>query len=356
MPSRPTNRCFDRPAFWRVALTAVLLLTASALAQSPAAPPSVSVRSVVGLRAGVGTTLAAFRNSAAFAFQADVENARALHVLTAAQASAVRLALPGDADVRAVVALGRDDWLLYVADAGREAVGGLYRLAGATAQPRQVLETRDIERASGMGTLLALADVQMARAGSDVWVMLRSPDQTAFCRLDPARLLAGDPRLTRAFDTVWVRETPLLIEPGDRWTGRADGGLDLFRPTTGETWRVDSAGRATLQKTPDDRPRPTVAPLALTPLTLKKEGPAMLSFYPERPHTAAVGAAVRYPAFVIRRGRADVVIDRDAIDIRPGFPAYALRITAWCVEPATGDVLAYDAMSGEVFRLTFGGL
>jgi hypothetical protein len=328
-----------------------LLGAAFCMAQVEAVSPKATLRNIAASRAGHGTELLPSRN-VVYAFQPDTKADQPLHILTSGRSAVVSPSVPVGGELRAVAPLGRDDLLLYVAATGRSSVGGIYRVAaGAGAgEPRRVIDTATVERASGMGTLLALADVQMVGAGGDVWLILRHPDQTAFCRFDVAQFLAGTPRLGRPFERVTVDGQAIGIDPGDRWTGRADGGLDLFRPTTGESWRVDAFGRASpLVTLSEDRPRPTAPPL-----TLGRGTSRVLQFFPKPPPSAtAAEEAVRYPALVISDGATERVIESDAIDVRPGFPVHALRITAWCVEPLTGDVIAYDAMSGEVFRLTF---
>ena len=335
--------------------------------QSPAGQ-SVAMQSMATLRADQRTILLR-AGERVIAHQPDVDHGRVLTVIGSdgVRSLTVGLGQPGvdergaaNFEARAVAAAPGGEVLLYVAPLGRADVGGIWRWRPGNEPARRVIAARDVADASGLGTLLPLAEVQMAAAGSDVWVMLRGPDAAAYCRLDARRLDAA-PRLARAFDAVRDSAAPLAVERQDSWSGRADGALTLFRPSRGQAWRVDATGRATTLTAPEsdavdalpqnERTTPTAPPLDVR----ANDRPQVLRFYPDAPRFAPLpGGGVRYPALVLGSGKDETVIGRDALLVRPGFPVYGLRLTAWCVD-AAGSVVTYDAMSGEIFRLNPAG-
>lgn len=364
------NSTVLRPSFF-LACVALSLAVARPCA---AAAPVVALQTQAALRADQRTVL--FRlGDRVIAHQPDVDHGRVMQVLggDAVRTLTVGLGSAGvdengraNFEIRAAAAAANGEALLYVVPLGRADVGGLWRWRPGGEAARRVIADRDVAQVTGIGPQLPLAEVQMAAAGGDVWVLLRTPDAAVACRLD-ARRLDNGPRLVRAFDRVTDGGATLRVERQDVWSGRPDGGigggpgggLTLFRPSGGEAWRVDAAGQATgltaaeTGETPTQSPRPiaTVPPLDV----LVGGRSQVLRFYPDAPRTPDQPAEeVRYPLLLIGGGKDEVVIDRDALRVRPVFPVHGLRLTAWCVD-AAGYVMGYDAMSGEVFRLNPSG-
>ena len=269
--------------------------------------------------------------------------------------------------VAAVASDGRDGWVVLLAGTrGRASLASLWRLAAGARVPVLLAGPDALGRASGLGGLIDLDDGTLARVGDDVVVALSGQGGPAVVRVDGWSLAAagngagggrGDARalrMTRLFATPNEDGQPIPPKPGDAWFGRPDGSLNLLRAATGQVWTVDPGGTATAWALPPGRPALGVPPLDLP---VPPGAPAArLWFYPDTPTDTAAGtpadAAVRYPALVLRQENAERVFDRDALTVRPGFPTHAMRLSAWCPDPATGDVLAVDAMSGEVFRIT----
>jgi len=180
------------------------------------------------------------------------------------------------------------------------------------------------------------------------------PDAAAFLRLPDGPLQPGA-ALRLAFSAVKVDGEPIRLTPQDTFYSGPDGGLRLMR-NDGSLLAVDDTGNAKPLSTDSDRPA-----MSVPPLTLKSPGGQVrqLAFYPEPGQTRdaltstpnLVAPPVPYPALVLSDEKRTIVFDRDSITVRPGFPVHALRITAWCQDPGSGDVIAYDSFSGEIMRL-----
>jgi hypothetical protein len=220
-----------------------------------------------------------------------------------------------------------------------------------------VASPRELASVSGMGLTLDLADARLIRAGSTIWLCLVHSDQSEFLRLDARAVGAGTARLARAFRSLRVEEGELRVSPEDKLSAQPDGTLWLLRPSTGELWRVNRDGAAFAGKQPEDRPR-LVNPPLITGDGITRADATRIWFF-AAPHVEVDQIArpvfadddTRYPALLYESDTSQKVIERDQLRIRPAFPVYALRFTNWLLDPVTGDIIAYDAMSGEVFRL-----
>jgi hypothetical protein len=198
---------------------------------------------------------------------------------------------------------------------------------------------------------LDLAEPKLIQAGDTIWLMLRIADQLSLLRLDARLVSGGAPRLSRPFEQLTVADEPFNVGRGDLFFADTDGMLALLRPPTGQCWRVGPGGRLIRQPAREPRPAPTVPPLVVP--GPPGGPPRVLEFIAD----VAVGAdpmeaaatTARFPQLILTTPKGRTVIDRDAMNIRLGFPIRALRLTAWCVDGA--DLFAYDAMSGEVFRI-----
>jgi hypothetical protein len=215
----------------------------------------------------------------------------------------------------------------------------------------------ELASASGLGDSLDIADLQLAAAGQVVWLWLRQPDRSVLLQYDARQLESGVARAGRPF-TQWTWDDQPLRIGQAVLTGRVDGGFWLLesgaKGTASKLWQIDAQGAAVPADWPVDAPAPTVPPL---PLGDGPDAPQLYFFGRPRDTDASqpIGGArhERYPVLEIRgRGKTLTRFDREAIVVRPTFPLHALRLTAWCRDAQTGDVIAYDRLSGEVFRIT----
>ena len=282
----------------------------------------------------------------------------------------------GTSRIAAAVAI-RDDLVIY-ARADRDQDAGIFVYRSRRDQLVAVADSREMRSQLAAGASLDLAEPQMLVAGDTVWLILRLADQTSLLRIDARQVAGGAPRLSRPFEQLTESASsegavPFQVLRDDVWFADVDGSLALLRPMTGESWRVGPSGKLIAQPKRTPRPTPAIAPLMLpaglgiadAPAANSKTnnggtngtttGPRVLEFFTDAPPLSADPLAVsaeplQYPLLVIHSPAGDTVIDRDAINMRLGFPKRALRLTAWCIE---GDsIVAYDAMSGEVFRIT----
>ncbi len=257
--------------------------------------------------------------------------------------------------LRAIATLGDGQIAVYFnGSSRRESLACVVLFDPASDTARLIVSPADLIRESGMGAALDIADAQMVVSGTTLWLYLRHVDQAAYLRLDTRAVRSGEARVARAFDSLRTEEGPLPTQPEDVLSSHADGTIWLLRPSTGELWRLNRDGLAFPNKQPEGRPRLTVAPLLL-PAPNERDRP-LLSFFPAEHLTADTRGAVErseiYPALIFNSKSEEYVIDRHHLDTRPAFPSYAMNLTNWVLEPQTADIFAYDAMSGEVFRIT----
>lgn len=227
----------------------------------------------------------------------------------------------------------------------------------ASQETSVVSSPQELASVSGMGLTLDLADARLFRAGTTIWLCLVHSDQSEFLRLDARAVAAGTGRIARAFRGLRLEQGELRVEPDDKLGAQPDGTLWMLRPPTGELWRINRDGQAFADKQPENRPRLTALPLVAGDGVSRADvtriwffpAPAMTVDQLARPVFA--DDSTRYPAIVFESGKKQLVVHRDRLIIRPAFPVYALRFTNWVLDPSSNDMFAYDAMSGEVFRL-----
>ncbi|HEX8342684.1 MAG TPA: hypothetical protein VF624_17405 [Tepidisphaeraceae bacterium] len=333
----------------------------------PAAGPARRViewRTLATLRAGRETTVISRPGGGAYVFQADgdgrvraVSGAGEVTTLPVSpQRLAAALGATGEDDAAAVrlaaiAVLPRGDLVLQTAGASRKrSLVSLQRYDPASDRLTLLMSAAEMASASGMGDSIDVADAQLAGSGAVVWLWLRTTDGSVMLQFEARQLASGTARAVRPFRFMRQGDQPL--RPGDATTlcGRPGGGFWLLDRAAGLLWSLDGTGRATPVDPPDGRPAPSAPPLLL-----ETAGAPRMTFYPApRPSDAAITptSKARYPLLEIVAGRSKATFDRDALAARPAFPLHALRVTAWARDTRSGDVFAYDRMSGELLRLT----
>ena len=259
--------------------------------------------------------------------------------------------------VRAALRGNDDGLILYTAGTdGPRSLAGLWVYRLGNEAPLQIADATTLAQSSRLGPTIDLADAQLVRTSAGVMLCLVQSDAAAFLRLPDGPLKPGA-ALRLAFSAVRVDGEPLRLTTHDTFYTGPEGGLRLMR-ADGTLLAIDDTGNAKPLPTEPGRPA-----MSVPPLSLRSPGGQVgqLAFYPEPGQTRDVlttpnlaAAPARYPALVLSDGQRTTVFDRDAIDVRPGFPVHALRITAWCQDPASGDVIAYDSFSGEIMRVKIG--
>lgn len=324
-------------------------------------------RTILPLRANQRTLLA-MASGRIYYHQPDVDPLSPLRALTPAgetidtALSPQRVAdLIGITDalpsLRAFDTLADGKLLAYFSGTSRRAsMASLVLFDPATHALTLIASPQQLAVASGMGLLLDLADAQLVRAGSTIWLRLANVDQTAFLQLDARAVATGEARLIRPFRSLRVDETTLDVLSTDRFSGQPDGMLSMLRPLTGQRWRISLEGQAFVAEAPTTLTHPSVAPLFDVGNSPGRE--TVIHFLPKPDlipgdfsKPSLQSDDTRYPALLYITSEERKMLDRDHLLVRPAFPTHALRITAWLIDPGTGDLIAYDEMSGEVFRI-----
>ncbi len=334
----------------------------------PAKQTYAECRSLLPLRANQRTLLA-WVNGRLFFHQPDANPELGLQLLEATgevrstQLTPARvgelLNAPFDRPVlRAIAALSDGRLVAYFNGTSRlKSLSCLVLFDPTSGDIRLIAAPQDLADVSGMGLTIDLADAQLERAETTIWLCLTHTDRSVFLRIDARAVATGDTRVIRAFDSLKTGDETMRALPHDRLSGQQDGSLWLLRPSTGDLWRISRDGQAFASKEIDGRPKLTVSPISLpdatggsNKLTIQFYAmPDVMTLPTEGPTLSSDGT--RYPALLFQTAKDKLLIDRDNIVIRPAFPTYALRFTHWVADPATGDLIAYDAMSGEVFRI-----
>ena len=316
----------------------------------------------------------------------------------------------GELSIRAVAPLDRRRLVVYAAGSQRRtSLASLWVIDPAANTTTLVASAAALASASGLGDSLDLADAQCVATDRGVWLCLYHSDAAvffllpaglgpgtllhpAFTRLKsetgPVRLMSGDRLFARGAEETTADAAGILAgDAASTSAGAAAGnsaggvaeGLGLLKED-GRVLAIGVDGRVSELPPLETGARASAPPL---PVTVNgQDGRYRLDFLvsdgpaPD-PFTATAGDRARYPKLVLsplptgtgiaKRNSASpaappptlpaapaarrIVFDRDAITVRPGFPVHSLRLTAWCQDPASGDVIAYDAFSGEVMRI-----
>lgn len=337
--------------------------------QRPPPTPTAELRTVVSLRANQETLLAAGAGGRVYFSQPyESPDVRFLGsdaqvrptALTSANIAKLLGQPAGDARVRAIAPLPGGDLIAYFGGTSRsQSLAALVRYRAADDTVALLAPSGDLATASGLGRTIDLAEPQLARAGDFVWLWLRTFDQSVFLRIDVRLLAGGAFRLAKPFGEL-TTGTGTFRFASDVLTGDAGGTLHLLRPGTRDLWTISETGRAERVETDPDGPVRTVAPLLYREAATARRA-TRLSFLPyaELSLDGAPGrvqAGPRYPALRLSDDAGETILSRDALRPRAAFPLHALRLTRWIVEPNSGDVIAYDAMSGEILRIAFSGV
>lgn len=331
--------------------------------------PTVETRSVLNLRANQ-LTLLELSNGRLFYHQPDADPDLGLQILEpngqsrttdlTPQRVADLLKLPTSKPVlRSILALPDGRLLAYFN--GTERTQSLCSLVlyDPMNQDLQLLAGAEtLAGISEMGLLLDLADAQLVRFGSTVWLCLIHSDRSVFLQFDARKLVSGTVRLAKAFQDLKLDDTPFRLKPGDQLSGQSDETVWLFRPSTSELWQIHQDGKLVPVTGVEHRGTLTVYPLSPGRIPAWR-GVQRVWFIASIPRTADLTIRpildddiTRYPILIYESEKESLRIERDDWIVRQGFPVYAIRVTRWVVDPTSGDILAYDGMSGEVFRLT----
>lgn len=328
----------------------------------------IEMRSILSLRANQRTLLD-LSGGRLFFHQPDATPELGLRMLDATGETHLTRLTPGRvADLlgapegrpvlRAIATLTDGRVLAYFNGASRtKSLSCLVLYDPAAEEASLVASPRELASVSGMGLTLDLADARLLRAGSTIWLCLAHSDESEFLTLDARAVGAGTGRVVRAFRELRTEDGRLRMLPNDRLAAQPDGTLLLLRPGSGELWRINRDGEAFAGKQPAQRPALSTVPL-VSGDGISRSDATRIWFFPA-PHMSPEQMIrpvfdddeTRYPAILYESEKSARTIERDALSIRPAFPVYALRITHWILDPATNDIIAYDAMSGEVFRM-----
>lgn len=255
----------------------------------------------------------------------------------------------GGSRIAAAMAVGND--LVIYARADRASDAQLFAYRSRTKEIVPIAAATEMQSQLAAGASIDLAEPRLIRTGDTIWLVLQIADQFNFQRLDARLVAGGAPRLSRPFEQLTMADEPFRVGRNDVFFADTDGSLALLRPATGQCWRVAPGGRLVRQPGRQPRPVPAAPPLLLP--AKPGEPRRILEFIADVPARADPSIqsteATQFPQLIVRTDTNETIIDRQAMSLRLGFPARALRLTAWCADGQ--DVFAYDAMSGEIFRL-----
>jgi hypothetical protein len=333
--------------------------------------PSAEIASLVSLRANQRTDIAITTGSRIYVCQPDADSS--VRFIEGSEPKYTSLTparvaqLVGDSEakgtLRALTSMPSGELLVYYSGSTRRQSASSLLLFDPIKETLKVAATaQQLAEVTKMGPSLDLADAQLERAGSTIWFLLRHVDQTALFALDARQIGSGDLSSWRLIRTLRTDEGVVAIAKEDRLFGQLDGSAWLLRPTTGEVWQLNAEGRAYVSKLPANRPRTSVVPITLPPTATRKA--QRLMFYPfeDLPPDPLMSPDIRefdltrYPAFLLSTKDTEFVIEREAINTRPAYPTYAMRLTAWALDPGGDGVVAYDGMSGEIVRIRLRGI
>lgn len=359
---------------WRLV---ILLLVLSLGCEKESAPPAPVKRklvlewnSIVSMRANQRTLLAAGTGGRVFVAQPDAERTASVQAIDssgdirATQLSSLRISellqAPGATPhLRAMVALDDGRIVAFYAGTQRErSLACLVVFDPASESLHLLASPAALAQTSRMGLTLDLAEAQLVLAGDSVWLWLRHSDESVFLRLDARQTTTGAAYLARPFNTLREENETFRPDPSDRIFGQIDGTLHLLRRATGELWRVSREGTAYRVEAPRKHGRMTAPPLIMT---RAGETPTRLWFFSDPVQSNDQITAtemeetdvVRHPLLLIQEGAKSTELDRSSMEIRMGFPLHAMRVATWTFDRASDRIVAYDAMSGEVFQLRF---
>jgi hypothetical protein len=332
--------------------------------------PSADLITLVSLRATQRTVITITQNGRIYICQPDADSSVRVFengelrytALTPARIAQQMGETQTTGSIRSIVTLPSGEILAYYSGTSRRSsLTSLVTYDPNTEAMKVVATSSQLAEVTKMGLSIDLADAQLVRAGNSIWLWLQHVDQSVLFALEPRQILSGDTASWRPIRNLRMDEGTLTLTAGDQLFGQLDGTVWTLRPSTGELWRLSVEGRAFGGLQSDKRPRLSVVPLVLREGKTKE--PRLL-FYPFEdipadPLTApdlSDADATRYPAFVASTKDKQLVLDRDAMKVRPAFPLYAIRITTWQLDPAGDGIVAYDIMSGEILRLRFYGL
>ena len=218
---------------------------------------------------------------------------------------------------------------------------------------RILADTAALEKASGMGRSMDLAESSLVTSGQTLYLWLRHSDASVFFAFDPRSLpSAGQLELRVPFTQVITEGRPLPLPRLDCTMSPAPGGgLFLFDRTSALLWHVDRIGEATARLSLTGLPKETSPPTATADQRL-------LMFAPD---TEKIGTELEilsrqdlprivYPALLEVTNGTLGFIPRDDFRARAGFPVYTLHLGRLIPE-GPGTYVSYDWTSGALMRV-----
>ncbi len=262
--------------------------------------------------------------------------------------------------IRAMTAIPGGKILLYYAGTdSSESLASLLVYNTDNGELQTIVNTTELAEQTGLGILLDIAEVQIVFTGEAFWFWFSHVDANVFLRIDARDMQNIKPKLQRSFDKLYTDEGPLKITSRDTLFGDYAGGLWLIRENSNSLLRLSTTGQAFPERNQKNRNFSPLPPIALSERNQQNQ-PLMLHFYPTddlRTPDEAIqlidNQKLAYPVFEVTGGKQDVIIDRNRFIIRSGFPLHALRLSNWLPVPNSNDLISYDAMSGEIFRIIF---
>ena len=301
----------------------------------------------------------------------------------ATQLSAASIALKlgasgGRGNIHGIAAGNRGEIYFYFQGRlGRQTLAALGQFHPKEGRIRLLAGTDEIASATGMGRSLPLARGTLVADGRNVYLCLRHSDIWAMFRFDPTGLAEEGPiQLTKPFEAVTLDGKPIaMTRPDLALSPAGNGALFLLDPSNARLLRVAPDGVAKLERSlrglPSILSTPAIdakgqmllfaanaPPLGKSaPATQLSRGeppllsPAEALASPQQGNSQEIDAT--YPSLLIFQPDGRVKsISRDHINVYPGFPVYAMKLTQLVPHPRASAWLTYDSQSGEFLLLT----
>jgi hypothetical protein len=281
---------------------------------------------------------------------------RAMALSSASIVAATHAAAGDKGNIRAIAAgPGGEIYFYFLGGGKRDTVACFGRFLARTGALQILADTDQLERATGLGRSIELAEVGVVGSGNSIWLFLRHSDAAAMYRLDVARLppegamSLGQPMtdLPTAEDAVPLTRPDLDLACGPQ------GSALLSDIWSGAIWKVPPQGNASVLCSivglSQSLSLPAVNRDGMIAL-VAEQGEPIAPHVKER--IDPVKIELRYPTLLLIDSAGKITaVPREDLHAPAGFPLYAMQLQQLVYEPTRDSFVGFDAASGQVMRL-----
>ena len=255
--------------------------------------------------------------------------------------------------IAAAAGPGGDIYFYFIGRAGRSTIACIGTFTPKTEKVRVLADTEAVAAATGMGRSLALARGSVVSAGGSVWIWLRHTDNWAMFHIDPTKLpTTGPARLTRVFERVLFEGKPLELTREElEISGAPGGGIFLLDVPHAQLLKITPDGKAELVRSLIGLPSVLSTPSvdAEQNLVLFAANADLIGIKAGDPTAPRIKAT--FPALLIFKRDRVVTIERDHMNVYPGFAVFGTRLRQLVPHDVEKGWISYDAGSGELLRI-----